>query len=296
MFIQKLEVKLINYGKKKNRFMSNKYKNIWLIIPLLNDQNQELVAFIDRHMFFLNSGGNILFKVSGFLDKSIASCLNIESRSIILIQKQDSSLYDAWNQSFQYLDGVNIDPNSYIAFLGLDDVLCSRFCDKVVIIISADVDFIYGDIYSRLGERYRKGVPATQPLLFNKETTYVFDVFHPGMMNRWGTISNFKFNSKFQLAADLDFYIRISKSKEINSKYIDTIQSIVGADGVSNAITSKNIYKKEWEIIERDLDVNILTKSIRMIFLTNISGFTMFYRVFRKLYWTLLGRKNINIK
>ena len=268
-----------------------RYVNIWLIVPLLCSQEHELLIFIKRHSVFFNNGGRAILKVSGSLENKPTKLLQDEN--IHLIQKPDSSLYEAWNQSLDYLESIKIKADSYVAFLGLDDTICYKFCDVATRFSGLDIDFIYGDIYSELGQRFRRGRPALQPLLFNNYNEYVFDVFHPGMMNRWKSISSFRFDESFQLAADLDFYIRVSKSQNINSQYIGIIQAIVGADGISNSVVAKYIYMREWVLIENKLGVKILKKSTRTTWLIRLSSVPIVYNIVRKIYWGIVGKKNI---
>jgi|APSaa5957512535_1039671.scaffolds.fasta_scaffold04766_4 hypothetical protein len=269
--------------------MSDKYKNIWIISPMLGCQGCELITFIERHIYFLNDGGNIVVKVLGLLDKEALDSLNI--KGVVLIQESDHGLYEAWNQALQYLISINISPDSCITFLGLDDTLCQNFCESVAKNMDKNIDFIYGDIYSRLGNRYRRRYAERTPLLFQKKSKYVFDIFHPGMMNRWGLISSFKFDQRYYLAADLDFYIRLSESHNITYLYIDGIQSIVGADGISNDVNAKEVYKKEWEMIEDKLSVEIVKKSNRMTILSVISKNKTLYKLIRDLYWKVVAKR-----
>ena len=89
----------------------------------------------------------------------------------------------------------------------------------------------------------------------------------------------------------LDFYIRLSESHNITYLYIDGIQSIVGADGISNDVNAKEVYKKEWEMIEDKLSVEIVKKSNRMTILSVISKNKTLYKLIRDLYWKVVAKR-----
>lgn len=269
-------------------FSSVSFEKLYIILPFLECESSLAVNFLDKHKWFINNGGFIVLKCGGKVNGAILNFLNTNT---ILLEYADISLYSAWNQSLDYLKELNIDNNSYISFLGLDDILCQNFCESVAKNMDKNIDFIYGDIYSRLGNRYRRRYAERTPLLFQKKSKYVFDIFHPGMMNRWGLISSFKFDQRYYLAADLDFYIRLSESHNITYLYIDGIQSIVGADGISNDVNAKEVYKKEWEMIEDKLSVEIVKKSNRMTILSVISKNKTLYKLIRDLYWKVVAKR-----
>ena len=64
----------------------------------------------------------------------------------------------------------NLDENSYVAFLGLDDILNETYCSRVAVLIDsvARTDFMYGDFDSEYKGRLIKNISPESPALFGK--------------------------------------------------------------------------------------------------------------------------------
>jgi hypothetical protein len=82
----------------------------------------------------------------------------------------------------------------------------------------------------------------------------------------------------------LDFYIRLSESHNITYLYIDGIQFIVGSNRISNDAKVKEVYKKEWRMIEDKLSAKIVKKSNRITILSAISKNKTLYKLIRSPY------------
>lgn len=269
---------------------SDRFNKIWLIVPFMSYQTRELIAFADKHKWFIEQGGSVLYKASGTIDSLIAD--RVEAAGATLIQRVDSGLYDAWNQAMDYLWDAGIRDGAYISFLGLDDEIDQDFCVEVAQLAnsSEQFDFIYGNGRSILNGRFKDRVSPSTPALFGKDN-YVFDVPHPGMMNRWAAVSHYRFDTRYRLAADFDFYIGIAQRKAVSFRHVQKIQTMIGADGVSNSAKAKDIYIREWSSISTARNVRLNLENNRMGIMSLISRFPRLFDLLRRLYWALTAQK-----
>ena len=262
----------------------------WLIVPLVSKQVDEIQPFIIKHQWFFDHGGEAIFKIGGSVAPDVVA--QVCNPGIHLVQLPDPSLYEAWNQSMDYLRDMEIDENSYIAFLGLDDELSKEFFRQVVNLVRQNnhFDFIYGNSRHLFQSRYIDHESPINPALFGINH-YVFDIPHPGMMNRWGAIFNERFDTRFKLAADFDFYVGIAQKGDVTYKKLNVIQANLGASGVSNGSKAKSIYLKEWKQIENKRNIKLDLQLWRTRFMALIAVQPYLFQVLRKLWWALKAPK-----
>ena len=275
----------------KFHFKSFALCKFWLVIPLLPDQGNEVSIFLTKHKWFVEKAGNILFKSSGGLDVEIANA--IEDVGCKLIQTKDAGIYDAWNQAMDYLEEcADLDGNEYVAFLGLDDILIEDFCIAVVGFLKYPniPDFIFGNSRLVLDGRFKDRISPINPKLFGKNG-YVFDVPHPGLMNRWGSIKYFRFDLRYRLAADFDFYIGIARATNIAYVKLSIIQAIIGSNGMSNSVKALDIYLQEWMMIASNRAVNLAVPKYKFTLMKLISTFPFVFRWLRRSLWIVRGEK-----
>jgi hypothetical protein len=277
---------------KEDQKNTKLFKHYYIIVPFMSFELPLTSDFINKHSWFIENGGKILFKVGGFIENNLQSNLK-KNKSIILYEKKDFSIYNAWNQSLDVLDSLNINKNSYVIFLGLDDILKEDYLRKACDVVenSNKFDFLYGDFQSVLGNYHRNFKSKSNPNIF-KKNNFSFDIPHPGLLNNWNLIRDYRFNEDYKLAADFDFYLRISLKKNVNFKYIPLIQATLGANGISNSYKAKSIYLKEWHEIslKNKVDLDLDLRRSRIINL--LSRFPLLFSFFRNLYWKLVATKN----
>lgn len=262
----------------------------WLVVPLLSKQTHEIRPFINQHQWFFDQGGKAIFKISGAVDRDFAS--QVSSPNIHLIQRPDTGLYEAWNQSMDYLQDMEIHESSYIAFLGLDDVWSENFFSRALDLIKQqkNIDFIYGNSRHLFQGRYIDFASPIMPALFESDH-FVFDVPHPGMLNKWGLILNQRFNTQFKLAADFDFYIGIAQKRKVSYKKINVNQADLGATGISNGPKAKSIYLKEWKQIEKKRGVKLSLQLWRTRLMALLAMHPYLFQIMRKLWWAVKATK-----
>lgn len=253
-------------------------------MPFMPEQADVLLRFHAAHDFFLRQGGRIIYKSCGRVNIDLKK--KIHTRNSILIEKDDSSLYDAWNQAMVVLGDLKISDNDYVIWLGVDDVLKEEFVDAASKLVCRTLyfDFIYGDVVAsfRGSRRYlRSNFPSK---LFGQKRR-CFDIFHPGMLNRWGLIKEERFDLSYKLAADMDFYIGLTQKHNIVYKKIAKVQAFIGSEGISQGLQAKSIYLKELSQIEERRKVSIKTDRLRSSILIFLANFPEVYLFLKRLYW-----------
>jgi len=283
---------LTNFGKTGRQTVINNQQDVdlWLIVPLLSNQTAEIADFIKQHQWFFDDGGNAIFKISGVVEHDIMPIFS--SQNIHILQIPDVSLYEAWNQSLDYLQRTKIGEDSYISFLGLDDLWSKEFIIQAVKIIfeQKKVDFIFGNSRHLFHGRYIDRESPEHPALFG-ENDFIFDVPHPGMLNRWGAISTYRFDTNFRLAADFDFYIGVTLAQKPIYKKVNCIQAELGASGVSNGPNAKKIYLEEWKKIKNKREVELNLNLGRTKIVEFLSRWPNLFQKIRRLWWLITTEK-----
>jgi len=232
------------------------FSPLWLIVPAFAKDVSAVSGFLKNHKWFLQNAGHILIKMSATQD----STKNEKEVPLgtTFIWQSDTSVYDAWNQGIEYLEGIAFGDDRYVAFMGIDDCLSMEFISQASSLINREprLDIIYGDTIHRYrGMTFRRTAPKVSRL-FNADS-YTFDIGHPGVLNRWELVKGRRFDCSLKLAADLDFYIGISQAQTVQAKKVDSIQAVVGSEGISNTPSAKLIYECEWNAIEQKRGVSI---------------------------------------
>lgn len=270
---------------------SNVFDSIWLIVPVVAGHFPDIPSFLHTHQWFCEGGGHILFKATRDIeDQHIAAI--IKAAGCELAQIQDTGIYDAWNQAMDMLESQPLKEDCYVAFLGIDDAINTAYCLSVAGFSQRPIkpDFIYGNaLYHSFGRSRYRASPLT-PKLFGKDG-YLFDVPHPGLMNKWGTIRKHRFDTSYQLAADFDFYIGIAHNTGASYKKINEIQSVIGSDGMSNSIKALEIYPREWSLIASRRKVKLNTPGLKIALFRVIASIPMVFNSLRRASWLIRGSR-----
>ena len=231
-----------------------------------------------------------MLKASGSVDQLLSEF--VRSAGGTIRQTKDSGIYDAWNQAMDFLQSTSLDEDTYVAFLGLDDELNRDFCNEVarIAIDGGKPDFIYGNSRCILNGRFKDQTSPSFPSLFAKDR-YVFDVPHPGMMNKWGAIRNYRFDTRYKLAADFDFYIGIAQRRDVSFTHVQKIQAMIGTDGMSNNASAIEIYIREWGLIQSRRNVVLVVPTWRLKILQMVAAVPFLLKPLRRLSWIVRAKK-----
>jgi hypothetical protein len=264
----------------------NNLTNFILVLPILAKQQADLPTFVENHRWFLERNGRIFIKSSGEISDAILS--NISSDKVLIEVRDDRSIYDAWNQCLEGLGAMALAEDTYVTFLGIDDLLSQDYIDLALTTLQTqpDLDFLYGNsVHDLKGTTYLHESPEN-PKLFGRDN-FLFDVPHPGMFNRWGTIKNYRFDTQFRLAADFDFYIGIALSKSLKWRKLDMVQATLGGEGISASLNSKQIYLNEWAIIEAKRGVKLSSNKLHTTVTAWIAKNPLVYKWLRQAWWKI---------
>ena len=263
--------------------MNKKHYTLVIILPLTSKDREKINEFLNKHIEIQKE--NVLFLIK--INDPTESNLIIKHDNVMMLSKPDSSLYNAWNQALDFLEqqAANISI-SYITFLGIDDIFSIEFFQKIKLMEteSQNFDFIYGDALLRYKSSTTYSKSANEPKLFSKNN-FRFDIFHQGLINRWKTIENQRFNENYKLAADLDFYIGICANNNITYKKIHMAQATIGCQGISNSPRANHIYKKEWQEIANKRKIKLDNDHLRQKALELISKNERIYFLMRDTVW-----------
>lgn len=161
------------------------------------------------------------------------------------ISEKDNGLYDAMNK------GINLANGDIISFLNADDLYFDNtVLKKVAQAFKKDIDFLYGDIvYIKRNKdeyfRYWK----TGKLDINK-LKYGWQIPHPSFFVKTSIAKKIMFNTKYKIAADHDFIIRVIKNyKKYDYINYPLVKMRFGGESTKNLKNMKNGNKEIKEIL-----------------------------------------------
>lgn len=140
--------------------------------------------------------------------------------------RPDAGIYDAWNQALPHATG------DYICFLGADDALHSP--DTLANIFAAVGDTRY-DLITCRGQLHNAAGLTKQVMgtsWADSKLPRHFRVCHPGLLHHRGLFEKHgAFDPQYQIAADLDFLLRLPAS--IKTLDLPMVTVDVQDDGIS---------------------------------------------------------------
>jgi glycosyltransferase involved in cell wall biosynthesis len=169
-------------------------------------------------------------------DNSVNIIKNYESKLKYWISEKDMGIYDAMNKGISVIDNKD----SYILFLNADDYLLNETIIETFVAGIDNADFVYGKVLSV--------DDSTSVILGNKlklETLPFSMIQHQATFTRKALFDKLgMFDTKYKIAADYDFAIRVFKS---NSKiqYIDLIVTVMQMGGASSKLYHTTFYEKK---------------------------------------------------
>ena len=175
------------------------------------------------------------------------------------ISEPDFGIYDAMNKGIKQANG------EFIGFLNSDDWYEVDTLKDVFQNIDNDVDVLYGNIIYE-NDQLKVSYPTFNTETMNDHMT----LFHPSTFVRTRIYKLFKFNLKYKIVSDWDFFIRIVQTRKYNFKYINKVLSHFSVDGISQKISIKLLVEKNklrfkysdhrYRLLFKDLIVYMLLK------------------------------------
>lgn len=242
------------------------------------------VEFFNRTVREL-SGVDCEFCISdgGSSDKTLASIIDAPNVRV-LRSAPDDGIYDAWNQVLSDCRG------EYLAFIGIDDQPTAEFVEAANQFCGNSANqplLIYGDRILQRGRHRRTIVYSATPQLFEAERP-VFDIPHQAALNHRSLFQAKRFDSHFQLAGDLDFYIaQRNVIREQGYCYLPLPQVVASEEGVSRSAKSFNVYMKEYAAIERAHGLALGYSGKKLSLLSRLERFPGIYEMLKQVSWWL---------
>lgn len=139
------------------------------------------------------------------------------------ISEPDRGIYDAMNK------GIALATGDYVIFINAGDHLHNKYtmCNVSNLIDGSDV--VYGNLILNLAKCRFLAKP--EPI---SDMIYRFPIFHPSCLTKTSLLKQYKYNDKFRICGDYEFYYRIYK-EGYNFEYVDfTMTEFDAESGISN--------------------------------------------------------------
>jgi glycosyltransferase involved in cell wall biosynthesis len=202
----------------------------------------------------------------------------------VLRSSPDTGIYDAWNQ---VLDDCRGD---FISFIGVDDEPTVEFF-KTAKNVCAKLEkpplLIYGDRVLKRGRFRRTLRYCPKPALF-EATKSIFDIPHQAALNHRSLFDTKKFDTQFQLAGDLEFYIALREViRSGGYQYLPIPQVVASEDGLSRSANSFSIYLLEFRAIEERYNIALGYNKYKLRLLSGLGKSAGLFRLLKDATWMI---------
>lgn len=166
-----------------------------------------------------------------------------ETKISKVIIEPDNGLYDAMNKGLSRASG------DIICFLNANDVYVSNdiietvvklFQTKKIEVLMGDVGFSRRLNSKRIWRRYRSATFRPSKLSWGWMPAHPAFFLHKAVVDRVGC-----FNTKYKIAADFDYVIRVFNATEVRYFCFPKIMVLMSAGGKSDKLTNKLILNRE---------------------------------------------------
>lgn len=242
--------------------------------------------FLSHHRtMLLDEKYGFCFIDGGSTDETPVKLGSADYRFDLIINKFDVGIYDAWNVGLNSSSGFD-----YVTFVGIDDKLIKSYYDKILEdeglfekkLVVGKCSVITDDNY------YKEKILPSQLGIFGKNVSINWG--HQGTLHNSSLFEYARFDVTFKLAGDLELYTRLVKLGQLEKNdviFIDELQCLTGADGVSRQLQSVKSYETEFARINQLHDVQVVLNF--WFHIRKIKVFwpliTLLSRLKKKLYW-----------
>ncbi len=242
-----------------------------IITVVKNDKNKikktidSVIKLKFKNFEYIVINGNSSDGTTEIVNKSLKNKKN-RFRHII---KKDKNLYEAINY------GIKIAKGKYIILLHSGDIFFSNEFLKVIDKKINDYDAISGNIVYKNGDRFSRYWNYNIKKL-NKFNC--FKIAHTSLVVKKKLIESIKkYNTKYNIASDTDFILRLASVNNLKYKYFNKIFVIMEVGGLSNS--SKYLMSK---VIQ---DLLIYRRHFKINFI-----FFYFLKIIYKLYKLIIWK------
>jgi glycosyltransferase involved in cell wall biosynthesis len=202
----------------------------------------------------------------------------------MLRSSPDTGIYDAWNQVLDDCRG------EFISFIGVDDEPTVEFLEAAKNVCAQTEKppvLIYGDrILKR--ERYKRTLRySPKPALFESNRS-IFDIPHQAALNHRSLFHTRKFDTQFQLAGDLEFYIALRDViRDGGYQHLPIPQVVASEDGLSRSAESFPIYLHEFRLIEERYNIELGYNKYKLRLLSELGQSATLFRLLKDASWII---------
>ena len=160
-------------------------------------------------------------------DKSIDIIKKYSNSIVRIVSEKDDGIYNAMNK------GIDICTGDYVMFLNGGDCLYNKTVLADVVEKYNGQDIIYGNLM--LGYNNGTYKMRSQPEVINKFLFINSTILHPASFIKRGLFQKYgKFDEKYAVSADFDFFLRVVFIPEVSLLYLPLVISIFNMGGASN--------------------------------------------------------------
>ncbi len=170
------------------------------------------------------------------------------------LTESDSGIYEAMNKGVQKASG------DYVYFLGADDCLFNNEIMQRISqhLMDTPADVLCGKIYivdDVLGTKMQRMTGRS----LTKEDVYSGIIApHQGMFVRTSLMKKYRYNDRYKIAGDYDFFLRLNKYGH-NIKYVDDVVAFYSNGGVGASRNMPRVYECV-DIIGNHLPIDYVIK------------------------------------
>lgn len=244
-----------------------------------------IAPFVDRFLINLQKFEKLpiefLIVDGGSCDGSVEKLLNKKNVKIVT-SEPDNGIYDAWNKAIAHVSAP------LVGFLGADDIIGYDFIDTVLKLSDTQAVFHYGNYQAVNGNKHRDVyVGEIKDLNCYLMNCPYLPFAHPGTLISTHILKAIKFDDTYELAGDLDFFIRALKIYEIKVQYHNVLQVKFDTHGKSNSFSAYKIYAKEFKKIAKSYNLNYNSYIIKHLLISNIIWSPLVFQFLKSIKWSL---------
>lgn len=202
-------------------------------------------------------------------DNTVDIIRKYDSKVNYWISEQDDGLYYALNK------GIDRATGDYIEIIGSDDFFINnQIISKVMAEIDDNVDILSTGCYV-VDEKYNIQKYYGNAHAVNKKNFTGWMIPHAGMFVKTEIYRKYKFNTKYKIAADYDFFLKCYNEKRIFFKFCNYPTYYFSLNGISSNLAEiekeNKLIRSEYKLNsekERSyiaISIGLLNKSIKKI-------------------------------
>jgi hypothetical protein len=162
--------------------------------------------------------------------------ISIHNVSVKIVKDFDSGLYDSWNKVTPYID------SKYVMYLGEFDFPGQPFLEDFIFEKNKKFDFFAGF----LSKEKKLSSQIRSQNFFVRRCDMPF--YHAGLIISYDLIKDFKYDVRYKILGDLEWWQRVKKLKPRIS-YSKNIQIEIVGNGMSAKI-SKRLINEYWSALD----------------------------------------------